>query len=132
MAFSKGQSGNPARRRRGATNKTTRAFREAVTLVFDQLGEEHLLAWARKNPGGFYTIAARMVPPGSAVNLGPLGGTLADQGAAVLQAMAAGRITPEQASTIMSAIAAQARIIEVDDLEQRVAVLEEKNREKKS
>ena len=64
------------------------------------------------------------MPPGSAVNIGPLEGGLADQGKIVLARMVAGAITPEQASTIMQALSAQARIVEVDELERRVAALE--------
>lgn len=124
--FIKGQSGNPKGRARGAANKTTRAFREAVSLVFDQLGEAHLLAWARKNPGAFYGIAARLVPPGTPVNLGALDGTFSDQAKTVIARMAEGRITPEQASTIMGALASQARVVEVDEYGKRIAALEGK------
>ena len=49
---------------------------------------------------------------------------MADQGKIVLARMVAGAITPEQASTIMQALSAQARIVEVDELERRVAALE--------
>lgn len=126
MAFKKGRSGNPAGRRRGAQNKATRAFREAVSFVFDQLGEAQMLAWARKNLGAFYGIAARLVPPGAPVVIGSLGDTLSDQAQTVLTRMSDGTITPEQANTIMQMIAANARVVEVDDLARRVRALEER------
>ena len=44
----------------------------------------------------------------------------------MLEALSGGEITPSQAATVMQAISAQARIVEVDELEQRVAALEEK------
>ncbi|MGB8435056.1 MAG: hypothetical protein WCE38_12410 [Burkholderiales bacterium] len=53
-----------------------------------------------------------------------LRGSLTDQGRTVVERIAAGEIAPEQASTIMGAISAQARIIEVDELEKRIARLE--------
>ena len=95
-------------------------------LVFDEMGgTKSLLEWATGNPGDFYRLASRLVPPGMPVRIEGLQGGLATQGAAVVKAMAAGEITPEQASTIMTAIAAQARVIEVDELERRVKSLEE-------
>ena len=62
------------------------------------------------------------------VDIGPLTGGLTSQGRAVLEALSSGQITPNQAATIMQAIAAQARIVEVDELEQRVATLEGKSK----
>ena len=56
----------------------------------------------------------------------PLTGDLAAQGRTVLEALSGGEITPSQAAIVMQAISAQARIVEVDELEQRVAALEEK------
>ena len=125
--FKKGESGNPGGRRRGATGKVTRAFREAISTVFDELGgTTHLFTWAKKNPGDFYRIAARLVPPGSPINIGPLTGTLVEQGSLVLTKIAQGDISPEQGSTIIQSISSLARIIEVDKLERRVAALEGK------
>lgn len=123
--FKKGQTGNAKGRPPGAPNKATRAFREAVAVVCSELGGDHMLTWARDNPGAFYTIASRLVPPGTPVNIGPLEGTLAEKSDKVIAAMASGVITPEQASTIMSALTAQARIVEIDDLARRVKTLEE-------
>jgi hypothetical protein len=42
----------------------------------------------------------------------------------VIEAMAAGTIAPSQASTIMQAISAQARVIEIDELERRITAIE--------
>ena len=51
-------------------------------------------------------------------------GSLSDYGRTVLEAMAGGEISPDEGSTVMSVISAQARIVEVDELERRVAALE--------
>lgn len=51
-------------------------------------------------------------------------GTLFERGQAVLDAMAAGTLTPDTAATIMQAVAAQAKAVEVAELEKRVAALE--------
>jgi DNA-binding response OmpR family regulator len=58
------------------------------------------------------------------VTLDAMDGTLADRGHAVLSAMASGRLTPSEAATLMQALAAQGRIVETEDLAQRVAALE--------
>ena len=54
----------------------------------------------------------------------PPGKTIADQGANILKAMAEGDITPSEAASLIQAVASQARIIEVDELEKRVTELE--------
>jgi hypothetical protein len=59
------------------------------------------------------------------VTLDEMDGALADQGRAVLRAMALGRLTPSEAATMLQALAAQGRIVETEDLAQRVAALEE-------
>lgn len=84
-----------------------------------------MLTWAKGRPSAFYGIAARLVPPGTPVNIGPLEGTFAEKSDKVIAAMAGGVITPEQAATIMGALTAQARIVEIDDLTRRVKTLEE-------
>ena len=61
--FKRGESGNPNGRPPGARNKITREFKAAVAAVFDAGGGEGwLLKWAKKNPGEFFTIAARLTP----------------------------------------------------------------------
>jgi hypothetical protein len=61
------------------------------------------------------------------VDIGSLEGALADQGRTVLGALSAGTITPDEANALMQAVAAQARIIETDELEKRIAALEARN-----
>lgn len=126
MPAKKGQSKTKGSgRTKGTPNKITRTFKEAMLAVFNQLGgETHLLGWAKGDPAGFYRIMARFVPPGAPVRLN-LAGEIAAHGQQVIAAMANGEITPEQASAVMQTLSAQARIIEVDELERRVAALEE-------
>ena len=52
---------------------------------------------------------------------------LSGKGDIVLTSVASGAITPVEAQHLMSAISSQARIIEVDELERRVAELEQGN-----
>lgn len=60
----------------------------------------------------------------SAVVLEEFAGTISQRGDAVLAAMAAGRLSPSQAADVLAALTSQARIVELDELERRVAALE--------
>jgi hypothetical protein len=53
-----------------------------------------------------------------------LGGTLTEDGRAVLTAIGQGDLSPQEAVSLLSALTAQARILEVDELENRIAALE--------
>jgi polyhydroxyalkanoate synthesis regulator phasin len=52
---------------------------------------------------------------------------LSDKGELILVNVAKGEITPSEAQHLMNAISSQARIIEIDELEHRVAELEQGN-----
>ena len=114
-------------RKKGTPNKVSLSLKQAVLETFERLGGvQHMFTWAKEHSGDFYRMAARLVPPGVPVHIEGLEGPLAAQGSAVVKAMAAGTITPEQASTVMQALVAQARVFEVDELERRVKALEER------
>jgi len=67
----------------------------------------------------------RLAPVDQPIRLRLTGG-LSARGEAVIAAIGRGEITPTQGSHLIAAIAAQARIIEVDELERRIAALEQK------
>lgn len=130
MPFEPGKSGNPAGKPRGAKDKRTalrallephakKLVRKAVALALD--GDTTALR----------ICIDRLIPPIKARDqhsgVGPLIGDVSEQGRAVLTALAEGRITPDEAATIMQAVSAQARIIEVAELERRIAELEKGN-----
>jgi hypothetical protein len=52
---------------------------------------------------------------------------LSEKGDLILVRVATGDITPVEASSLMSAISSQAKIIEADELERRVSELENRN-----
>jgi hypothetical protein len=54
----------------------------------------------------------------------PLHADVGNQGRAVLAAVAEGTITPTQAATLMQVVAAHCRMLETDELQKRVAALE--------
>ena len=50
-------------RQAGSPNKITTAFKDAVRIVYDDIGgHPAFAAWARENPTEFYKIAARLIP----------------------------------------------------------------------
>lgn len=80
MAFKKGQSGNPAGRKKGALNKVTAAAKDAIALAGDELGgKDRLVAWVREDPANeraFWTsIYPRLLPVQTEVS-GPDGEAL--------------------------------------------------------
>lgn len=129
MKFRKGQSGNPKGRPKGIMDK-----RVALRALLEPHTPQLVATVVNKALEGDMAAARicmeRLIPPIKAqdlpVKIGPLGETLAEQARALVAAAASGRITPDQAASLMSAIAAQARIVEADELARRVAALEEK------
>lgn len=50
-------------RPKGAVNKTTRAFKEAILICYEGIGgDAAFAAWAKRNRTEFYKIAARLIP----------------------------------------------------------------------
>ncbi|WP_321938248.1 DUF5681 domain-containing protein [Burkholderia cepacia] len=128
--FKKGQSGNPAGKPRGTRDKRT-ALRELLQPHAADLVAKAVELAKAGDTTALRICIDRCIPAIKAkdapVDLPELTGSLAEQGAAVMHAMARGRITPDEASAVMQVIAAQARIVEVDELEKRLAILEGKD-----
>jgi polyhydroxyalkanoate synthesis regulator phasin len=59
------------------------------------------------------------------VSLPGLTDSLADNSRAVIKALAEGELTPEEAGTVLQALASQVRIIEADEIEKRLTALEQ-------
>ena len=56
----------------------------------------------------------------------PVNGSLAEQGDEIIKATMTGRIPPDIGGQLITALAAQSRIIEIEDLTKRLEVLESK------
>ena len=131
--FEKGQSGNPEGRPKGAKNKRT-LLRQALEEVYDDGEAGFWLAVAEKakewDQNAVALIAGRLVAPLKAVDapviLDGLGtGSLTEQASNVLGQMGQGKITPNEATGMINAIAAMCRVEELDELRERVEALEE-------
>lgn len=129
MKWQKGETGN-AKGRPVGTGKHERLRAVLATHIPDIL--DALAAMAK---GGDVHAARllleRTLPPlrpvdaSMTLELSPEGG-LSEQGRAVLAALAAGHLPVNQATGILQALAAQAKLIETDELERRIAALEGK------
>ncbi|WP_320415858.1 hypothetical protein [Methylomonas montana] len=67
-------------------------------------------------------------PQAQSVNL-PVNGSLAEQGGEIIKATMAGRIPPDIGSQLITALAAQSKIIEAEELTKRIEALEKKHDE---
>lgn len=123
--FKKGQSGNPNGRPAGSGEvaklraELAQHLPTAITALLKKVRKGDVAA--------IRVYLDRVLPPLKAVDRSvslPLPKGLAAQGQAVIQALGQGTITPDEAAGIMQAVAAQARVVEVDELEKRVAALE--------
>ncbi len=128
MAFEKGESGNPDGRPRGIRDKRT-AMRDLLIPHAPELVAK-VVEMAKEGDAAALRICLdRLIPPAKAkddpVSLPGLTESLADNSRAVIKALAAGDLTPEEASSILQSLASQVRIIEADEIEKRLAALEQ-------
>jgi hypothetical protein len=127
VRFKSGQSGNPAGKPIGAKDKRT-ALRGLLQPHADALVKKAVELALAGDTTALRICIDRCIPTIKAkdepISLAGLTGTLSEQGGIVLAALAAGEITPDDANALMSAISAQVRIVEADDLEKRIAALE--------
>lgn len=129
----KGVSGNPSgmRRKSDADRQIEELARAESVAAFDVVrdlmtGSDNdrtrlaaalaLLERAHGKPG------ERLTDP---IELSP-GATLAEQGRAVMTAACRGDITPTQAGALLGCLGSLARLVELTELEQRIAALEAK------
>ena len=123
MAFSKGESGNPAGRPRGSVNKNLRMLRDAAEAILPELIE-------RAKSGAMEAqklILDRGIPRLRAVSMPEAlalpGGTLTDQAKALVALIAEGNLSTTIAAEIAGVITASARVEEVDQLRDEMKAL---------
>src|SRR5690349_1352722 len=127
MTWEKGESGNPAGRPIGIKDKRT-AMRELLEPHAEDLVAKVVEMAKNGDTTALRICIDRLMPPIKArdesVTVTNLSGSLSDKGRAILNALADGGLTPDQAATILSAIATHARTVEIDEIEKRVSALE--------
>jgi hypothetical protein len=129
MPWAPGRSGNPKGRAPG-TGKIDKLRAALAKELPDVL--EALVAQAKEGDTGAIKLilertlpALRPVDAPAVLNL-PVDGGLADQGRAVLAALAVGHLPANQAAGILQGLGNLAKLVELDELDKRVAALEGK------
>lgn len=121
-----GESGNPAGKPKGSGEvaKLRAAIADKVPAILDSLLERALSG----DVGAARLLLERTIAPLKAIEppqpLTLPGGSLTEQGRAVLASVASGELAPGQGAALVGAIGALARVAEVDELAARVAALE--------
>ena len=127
-----GESGNPKGRTPGTGEVA--AIRAAIADRVPDLLAAMMNRALDGDVGAARLLLERAVAPLKAAEqpqaLTLTGGTLTDQGRAVLSAVAAGELAPGQGAALLGAIGTLARVTELDELAARITTLEEKQNAK--
>ena len=126
MAFKKGTSGNPSGRPKGTTCEAK------IRKLIESQADDLIRAVTASALDGDMTAAKILIdricpayrPKDQAVSITGLDGTLTEQGAAIIQTMGKGTITPNEASSLLSTLVSQSKIKEIDELTKRIENLE--------
>jgi hypothetical protein len=122
-----GESGNPKGKPPGSGE--VQKLRTAIAAHIPEIIERLVTAAKSGDIQAARLLLERVLPPVKAieqaepVNLPP--GTLTEQGRAVMDAVAAGELSPTQAAALLGALGTLARVTELDELERRLRALEE-------
>lgn len=125
--WKKGESGNPQGRRPGSDKLSQ--IRAGISAFLPDVISKLISQALSGDVGASRLLLERTVPPLKPIEVPvalklPKNGTLVAQAKCVLSEAASGAITPTQASILISAIGALAKIVEACELEQRITKLE--------
>ncbi len=125
--FKPGVSGNPKGRPKGARDKRTE-LRSLLEPHAKDLVEKVVELAKGGDTTAIRLCLERLIPPiraqDQSITLDGMNGGLTAQGKKIILAMGNGELSPSDASTMLQALASQARLSEVDELERRVSELE--------
>ena len=124
MAFKPGQSGNPRGKKPGTKNKKLELFRSN-----DEKLQRKVLDMALDGDVAMLKIVADRLWPRLRSEAMPVivktkSADIASQGAAIINAALAGKLTPDVLRDLLGALADQARLVEFTEIESRLQALE--------
>jgi hypothetical protein len=128
--FEKGHSGNPAGRPLGARNKVTLMLEEMLQGEAEAIMRKAIAKAKVGDPGGLRLCLDRLVAPRKNRPVQfefPKLETVADAAAAsvaIVEAVAAGDLTPYEAAQLSNVLDAFTRTLQTGEIEQRLARLE--------
>jgi len=126
--FKPGKSGNPKGRPKGARDKRTE-LRSLLEPHSKELVEKVVELAIGGDTTALRLCLERLIPPfrsqEQSITLDNMNGGLTAQGRQIILAMGNGELSPSDASSMLQALASQARLSEVDELERRINKLEE-------
>lgn len=126
--FAPGVSGNPGGRPAGSGN----LIRAQLTEAWEEIKPVLLEKAKSGDMAAIRIIAERVCPPIRATEpatpIALPSGSLTQRATAVLDALGEGDLNTSQAAQLMQALGALAKIVETDELERRIAALEEKGK----
>jgi len=124
--FKPGQSGNPNGRPKDKTPATK--LRQSIITDMPEIITKLVEQAKAGDVAAAKVLIDRVCPPlkpqALPINL-PVNGSMTDQGAEIIRATMAGHIPPDIGSQLISALAAQSKIIEIDELTKRIEILEQ-------
>ena len=128
-----GESGNPAGRPRGVGEVSK--LRASIADRIPELLTAMMTKALDGDVGAARLLLERAIAPLKGVEQPqaltlPADGTLTAQGRAVLTAVASGELAPGQGAQLLAAIGSLARVTEIDELAERITILEEKQNAK--
>lgn len=126
--FKKGTSGNPAGRPRKTT--TLAAFKSSLSIAIPDILDALIESAKAGDTGAAKILMDRIYPtlkPQSVPVSVPVAATLADQGNEIIRSTMTGTLTPDTCYQLLSSLASQTKIVEVDELIKRIERLENGN-----
>lgn len=130
MKWKPGQSGNPKGRK---VNKIVEQFRKTTESQLDAVIQSMIDAAKAGDTSAAKLLLDRCIPPFKPIQpttAFPLDGdSLTAQAQAVLAAVSTGAIAISDAKQLIDSLATLARILEIDELEKRIAALEDRRHE---
>jgi hypothetical protein len=123
--FKPGVSGNPAGRPKGQhpAHKLRNAIVESMPQIIENLVNLAKNGDVAATKVLLDRVCPTLKPQAMPISL-PVNGSLAEQGGEIIKATMSGQIPPDIGSQLITALAHQAKIVEIDDVLKRLDALE--------